>query len=621
MAQIWASAVDRPAPEGENALAMQRRLRGRLIAMEAAARKPARAWCSLHDSRPHLGQALSVTVRALVVACPAIMGMIAVRGPALAQLRAGDVAAVSIESPHPYPDGAAARPVVWSATVHRPGATFVKLHFSALAIAGTRAGGAPRGDYVSLQDAAGVERQVLTGLEPGDRWAPAIAGDTVVVALHADGHDAAFGVVIDRVGFGTIPLEDARPGLAEPAMRVDDHADDLSSQTDGARTTCGSDDKRPLCLALDPAHVRAADPVARLLIATDAGSLFFCTGFLFDPHGDLMTSAHCVPSACDARGAEVWWNYADETTSAGACGVAGRPNPDVYVGAELLAQNCRHDVAILRIADADKGNPAAIYGWLALAERAPVAGEDLWVAQHPLGGRKEIAAGGTVAADTQEGVSFCCEPPLGCVPGGTPTDELSDLGHTADTSAGSSGAPLVDAAGEVIGIHHAGGCGQTSGINAAVRADAVAPLVADIPALDVRRLVVRPGMPGTVRLEVSFAWPAISAADPAAAALRLVVSGDSTTYLDTSVPAGSLHPNARGTRWRYDPDGVDSSLRRLVLKSQDGRRFKLVLVARVPIPAGGEEPSTVVLDLGDAELIAPALGCDVHPGRTICSAP
>jgi lysyl endopeptidase len=537
--------------------------------------------------------------------------LLALAAPARAVIRIGELVETAIESPHPYPDGTDARPAVWTATLHHPGATFLKVHFARFAVAGVPAAPAPLGDYVSLRDGHGVERAVLTGLDDGDRWAPSIAGDTVEILLHADAHETAFGFEIDLYGYGTVPLSGP-----VPAGAAGDGAEDEG------RSICGpTDDKRPLCDALEPARVRGADPVARLLVVSDCGALLSCTGFLVDGYGDLMTNAHCVNSEREARSLEAWFNYTDDATAAGPCSLPGRPNPDVFQDAELLAADCARDVAILRLGRRHNDNPAETYGFLDLAARAPVAGEPVWIPQHPRGRPKEVVeTAATITAAALPGTDFCRDPPEPCLGPGAPTGLISDAGHTGDTENGSSGSPLLDAAGRVIALHHASGCAQAPGANSAVRIDVIAPLLATIPTLDVRRLVATARTPGTLRLEAAFSLAAGRAVDPGAVTLRLAAGGAGEAVLDEGLPAGSLRANARRTRWRYrvGERRTAEGIVRARLGSPDGRRFKLVVVARThgATPAG--PAIDVALELGEERFASRDLRCRRLPGRTIC---
>ena len=80
--------------------------------------------------------------------------------PAWAQapLQIGDVRAYHAESPHPYPLGSGARPVVWTDRVISPGAEFLRLHFANLHLA--------PGDFLTVSRPDGSQASTYTGRGP-----------------------------------------------------------------------------------------------------------------------------------------------------------------------------------------------------------------------------------------------------------------------------------------------------------------------------------------------------------------------------------------------------------------------------------------------------------------------
>ncbi|MBI3244880.1 MAG: trypsin-like peptidase domain-containing protein [Deltaproteobacteria bacterium] len=380
--------------------------------------------------------------------------------PLAAQMRVGEIAEVTIETPHPSPQGAAGRSVVWSHTLHHPGATFLKLHFAVL-----------DAQEVVLKDGAGRVREVLQGRTEAEPWSRSVSGDTVIIELHADANENGFGFSIDRYGYGTVPLFPHAEHSELP---------DLSQLP--PRSVCGTNDATGICAALVSERIRLSDPVGRVLFAGDCGGMFACTGFLFSPDSKFMTNAHCANSPRESRSMEVWFNYlgdGKDGAAASECELPNRPNPDVFRAQRFLRKHCGLDFAVHLLGDAATGNPADLYGYLPLSDRLPSAAEPLWVPQHPHGQGKAIAEeNALVSTPLLEGVRFCNDRQRCRFAIGQPTGVTSEFGYTADTEPGSSGSPVLDANNQVIGLHHAGGCSAVGGENQGVLMAAILPTLA-----------------------------------------------------------------------------------------------------------------------------------------------
>jgi len=384
----------------------------------------------------------------------ALLGSVGAYGqqPETLPMRIGDTEAVAIHSPHPYTPLGPARQVVWTHTLHRAGATFVRLHFAPDSSLGHD------GDELVIRDGRGRVAQTFRGDAVADRWTRSIEGDTVTVELVADGDGGGHGVGIDQAAWGTVPL--------------------FPSQQ-----TAGSGSFFSICNTTVPSRIRTSDAVARLNFIGDCGGSFTCSAWLFSPLGHLMTNAHCANSVTEGNSAEVWFNFMGF-----ACDLPAEPNPDAYQGtlASFQHMNCDLDYAVHMIDDPVKGNPAAVYGYLDVNRSMPANDTEIWIPQHPGGQRRQIAEGCAINDSEVGGFNGCADPPDGCDNEGSPQG-MTDLSFNCVIAGGSSGSPVLNANDQVIAIAHAGSDIENFG----VRMNAIA---ADIPNPAILLSVTGPAM-------------------------------------------------------------------------------------------------------------------------------
>lgn len=155
---------------------------------------------------------------------------------------------------------------------------------------------------------------------------------------------------------------------------------------------------------------------------------FTCTGFMIA--SDLMvTNEHCVntPAVCGTATAQ--FGYA--LTAFG-----NTPPVDQYRCKEVVTTSVKHDLAMLQLE-----KPAGErWGTLRFAAADPAMDDRLFIIQHPNGEPKQIS-------------DIDCKVVGIPAPGRAPN---VDLAHACDTLGGSSGSPVFNIAGEVIGLHHWG---------------------------------------------------------------------------------------------------------------------------------------------------------------------
>jgi V8-like Glu-specific endopeptidase len=217
----------------------------------------------------------------------------------------------------------------------------------------------------------------------------------------------------------------------------------------GTAQVCGDTNMIPIMSA--PAFWQAkGQPVAKLVIAKSYGT-FCCTGFLYSDCC-MLTCGHCVwdtatNSVISAKNVRVHFGYEDRTVpyeSGYGC------NPDVWYACSVyVASPC--SVAVIYVdRKSQKGYPGQCpidkYGTVTFRLTAPIPGENVHVVGHPEGRCKEYSHDdyATVKAYPDPDCDWCWK-------AGVPPE--CGASHGADTQGGSSGSPVFDDNGYVIGIH------------------------------------------------------------------------------------------------------------------------------------------------------------------------
>ena len=168
----------------------------------------------------------------------------------------------------------------------------------------------------------------------------------------------------------------------------------------------------------------------------------FCSGALVSP--DLfLTAGHCLDADGIADGGDtlpagvtdeedvcrkmnVQFNYQAEGGATPAS--ADMPSFDCLDVVEFNHDD--NDYALIRL----DGEPGEAFGYLEIDFRRPFAAEAVTLIHHPAGALKKVQSSSVFSmSDIQ-------------------------LSHRADTQGGSSGAPILDSDGRIIGVHTNGGC-------------------------------------------------------------------------------------------------------------------------------------------------------------------
>jgi V8-like Glu-specific endopeptidase len=337
---------------------------------------------------------LTLLVSAFLVASGAV-----VHGVELSAQRDGVVEEVSFRTPD-FGEKAVAGNVRWQAEVQKIGAQYVRLRFAGVA------GAAGTGAVLTLRDRGGrlVREYSEADLAARDTfWSAIVPGDYALVTLLAPEPPVGFGLTIDQLAYQAF--------------------------AGAALSTVGEDEKESIAAyAGDPLISGLARPVAKLLFMQN-GAPHTCTGFLIGS-GQLMTNHHCVstPEVCETTLAIFGYQHDS----------SGLLHFGEQFECEKVDQssNFELDFAILDI----KGNPSTLWGTLDLVAGDPDAGGPLFVVQHPAGQPKQIS-------------KVNCGADVIPVDGRAPE---TDFTHSCDTVGGSSGSPVFNSAGQLVGLHHYG---------------------------------------------------------------------------------------------------------------------------------------------------------------------
>ncbi|MFI2026407.1 trypsin-like serine peptidase [Streptomyces buecherae] len=315
----------------------------------------------------------------------------------------------------------------WSTEIRSPGASYVKVHFASLKLAGD--------DRVTV--ASPDRREVHTYYADRDRGsdytvhgdsgfaALSIDGDTAVVTLHATG--ARDAEPLARRGYG---------------VRVDKHfrgfdAAERAARAPSTRSVCGTDARRDVACyrTSHPTEYARGNAVARQLLRGTG----HCTAWRVGNTNRMLTNQHCMESAADLRASEFQFDYQCAT-----CG-GNNPGPGTKVsGQQLIKLSALSDLDYA-LFSVNSFESIQKYGTLYLDPRTPKAGERIYIPGHGDTTPKRLS----LYEETQGGAT--CK--IDVVSSGVNT------GYRCDTSGGNSGSPVLAASShKVIALHHLGGC-------------------------------------------------------------------------------------------------------------------------------------------------------------------
>jgi V8-like Glu-specific endopeptidase len=323
---------------------------------------------------------------------------------------------------------------VWTAVLRSPGATAVRAHLSDIDL--------PAGAKLYAYSPAGEAYGPYANGPRGDHqiWTNTVAGDTLLLQLELEGpvtreqlHGAWF--VIDSVGHMGPQFELARWAGGPGAKAFCDGA------TGPVNASCVENAD---CSNIPQAITAAKSAVAAMLFQS-RGSFYICSGgLLADVAGSgtpyFLTANHCLSKGNEASSLETYFDHTAPcgTTSCDYGWTSGRVAP----GSTLLSSNRTADYTLVQLDAIPDGR--RFLGWNA----SPVAfsnGAGLYRISHP-GGAPQAYSEHSV--DTSAGT--CTSWPRG--------SWIYSRDTFGATEGGSSGSPVLNAAGEVVG-QLSGACG------------------------------------------------------------------------------------------------------------------------------------------------------------------
>jgi V8-like Glu-specific endopeptidase len=291
-------------------------------------------------------------------------------------------------------------PIWWQQTVRRIGANYIRFHIE------TENATEVTDTILLVEGRGGVSLSYdLSGIGGKEFWSGLVPGGLAVLSI--------------RGGARPVGLE-----LRIPEIVFQAETGKLSSVWGDRDETVHINDPSV------PASVRElSSPIAKLVFQS-GGAPRTCTGFLVD-EATLLTNEHCINSeeSCATLVALFGYQFdADDSLNFG--------KQYTCAGFDSSKVNFELDASLVSL----HGAPGAEWGVVNLGMAGADIGAPLALIQHPGGEPKQV--------------SF-----IQCSALAQPVDGRgtgTDFTHTCDSAGGSSGAPVFDAGGHLVGLHHYG---------------------------------------------------------------------------------------------------------------------------------------------------------------------
>ncbi|MFC1848948.1 proprotein convertase P-domain-containing protein [candidate division CSSED10-310 bacterium] len=336
------------------------------------------------------------------------------------RLHVGDLLKTSI-TPDPVDWELQGENWVWTGTIYYEDAYFIKPHFKNFNL--------PPEAVVELYD---VDMNLVASYtDDGPRglrnfWSNSALSDELIII-------ATSPVQPDRVYF-----------------EIDQFSPGFKSLTE---SICGSDNLENINCKTRPTQVKNNQKAVAHIVFVDGGT-YVCTGSLVSANNHFLTNNHCISNQTICNTMEVYFEY--ETSSSASCTTNTASKGTVFSCDTFLSTNATYDYGLMTLA----GNPAGTRGHCNLNAKSLSVGEYLYIIQHPSGNPKKFADG------------TCYDNAIN----GNGTN--SDCSYQIDTEGGSSGSPVFDNNGDVVALHHWGGCSSSAG-NQGVLMSKIYPMIED----------------------------------------------------------------------------------------------------------------------------------------------
>jgi len=325
--------------------------------------------------------------------------------------------------------------------IHEPGATYIKVHFSAVNLAPD--------EFITVSNPAKTEVHTYHGIpQPGDAD-HTIHGRKGFAALSIDGDTA----VVTRSGKGAVHIDGYWRGYT---------SDEIVAHNPGILSVCSTDARRDVvCYQTShPTEYARSRAVAKLLIG-GGGS---CTTWRIGDTNRMLTNKHCFSTQAVVQASEMQFNF--------QCATCGGNNPSAGTkvsGAQLIrvsaGSSSQLDYTLYSV-----NNFTAIqgFGTLYLETRAATNGERIYIPGHGDGAAKRLS----IYDNTQGGTN--CTVRSG-------NYNTYNMAYSCDTSGGNSGSPVLSSSHRVLALHHLGGCPNNQGAKAHLIYAEIASLIDNTP--------------------------------------------------------------------------------------------------------------------------------------------